>query len=76
MPKFPAQPPAPLGAIQQLKTKLYANESLMSAEAVGFSQTDESGDGGDPLLCGEREAEGVGNWDTCYCNLHAVCILL
>lgn len=52
MPKFPAQPPAPLGAIQRLKTKLYANEFLMSAEAVGFSQTDESGDGG---------AEGVGN---------------
>lgn len=41
---FPAQPRASLRAIQQPKTKLYANKPLIQAEAVGFSQIDESGD--------------------------------
>lgn len=59
MPKFVALPPAPLRAIQRLKTKLYANESVMPAEAVGFSQTDESGDHEDSLRCEEKEGEGV-----------------
>lgn len=60
MPKFPALPPASLRVIQRLKTKLYANESLMLAGAVAFSQTDESGDHGDSLLCEEREEEELG----------------
>lgn len=69
--------PAPFRAIQRLKTKLYANESSMLVEAVGFSQTVESGDHGDALLCEERDGGGVRDQNTGgHCNLHTVCILL
>lgn len=55
--------PAPFRAIQRLKTKLYANEPSMLAEAVGFLLfllvTVESGDFGEALPCEDRDGEGV-----------------
>lgn len=74
-PKFPALPPASLRGKQRLKTKLHANESLMTAESVGCFQSDESGNCGRVCVFWERR-EGEGVKDTGYCHLHAVCILL
>lgn len=58
MPKFPVLPPASLRAMQRLKPKLHANESLMSAEAVGCSQTDESGHHGGVCVLGRKRGRG------------------
>lgn len=77
MPKFPALPPAPLRAIQRLKTKLYANESLMQAQAVGFSQNwwvRESRIFS--LLWWKGKGSDSGNYYTGCWNLHTICVLL